>query len=204
MSRGRFIVFEGGEGVGKSTQAARLAGHLDAVLTRQPGGTTIGTGLRRLLLDPSTTALSTRAEALLMAADRAQHRAELIEPSLAAGRDVVCDRYTYSSVAYQGYGRGLDCHEVRCLSAWATEEQWPDLVILLDLDPEIAAQRLSGTPDRFESADAAFHRRVREGFLAMAVQEPSRWLVLDAARSADDLADEIASHVDAAIEGLQR
>ena len=204
MSRGRFIVFEGGEGVGKSTQAARLAGHLDAVLTRQPGGTTIGTGLRRLLLDPSTTALSTRAEALLMAADRAQHRAELIEPSLAAGRDVVCDRYTYSSVAYQGYGRGLDCHEVRCLSAWATEEQWPDLVILLDLDPEIAAQRLSGTPDRFESADAAFHRRVREGFLAMAVQEPSRWLVLDAARSADDLADEIASHVDAALEGLQR
>ena len=109
-----------------------------------------------------------------MAADRAQHRVELIEPSLAAGRHVVCDRYTYSSVAYQGYGRGLDCHEVREISAWATEEQWPDLVILLDLDPEIAAQRLSGTPDRFESADAAFHRRVREGFLAMAVQEPSR------------------------------
>ncbi|HMS13491.1 MAG: dTMP kinase [Microthrixaceae bacterium] len=204
MSRGRFIVFEGGEGVGKSTQAARLADRLGAVLTRQPGGTAIGAGLRRLLLDPSTQALSVRAEALLMAADRAQHRVELIEPSLAAGRHVVCDRYTYSSVAYQGYGRGLDCDEVREMSAWATEEQWPDLVILLDLDPEIAAQRLSGTPDRFESADAAFHRRVREGFLAMAVQEPSRWLVLDAARSADDLADEIASHVDAALEGLQR
>ena len=128
---GRFIVFEGPDGGGKSTQSALLAERLGAVLTRQPGGTAIGGALRAILLDPANTGLSDRAEALLMAADRAQHATELIRPSLAAGRHVVCDRYLYSSIAYQGYGRGLGPDRVRDISAWATDELWPDLAAAL-------------------------------------------------------------------------
>lgn len=194
----RFIVFEGGEGSGKSTQAARLAERLDAVLTRQPGGTDVGASLRAILLDPENTALAPRAEALLMAADRAQHAEELIRPALAAGRHVVCDRYTYSSVAYQGYGRGLGAEVVRDLSAWATDELWPDLVVLLDVDDEVAASRLDRDLDRFEQAGDDFHRRVREGFREQAAADPERWVVIDGAASIDD----VAALVWAAVEPL--
>ncbi|HZA87181.1 MAG TPA: dTMP kinase, partial [Acidimicrobiales bacterium] len=123
---GRFVVLEGGEASGKSTQAARLAERLDAVLTREPGGTAIGAGLRDLLLDARTTGLADRAEALLMAADRAQHVAEVIRPALAAGRHVVSDRYVGSTLAYQGFGRGLPVDELRRLSAWAAHGVEPD------------------------------------------------------------------------------
>ena len=185
--RAPFIVFEGGEGSGKTTQAGLLAARLDAQLTRQPGGTTIGAQLRAILLDPDNTELSDRAEALLMAADRAQHADTLIRPAIESGRPVVCDRYLYSSVAYQGYGRGLDADTIRQISAWATTELWPDIVVLIDVDADTASQRLQRELDRFEQAGADFHARVREGFLAQAAEEPERFVVIDGAGSIDEV-----------------
>jgi dTMP kinase len=190
VTLGTLIAFEGGEGSGKSTQAERLACALDAVLTREPGGTTVGEGVRQLLLDPSL-AIGARAEALLMAAARAQHVDEVIRPALDAGRHVVTDRYVHSSLAYQGYGRGLDLDEVRRLSEWATGGLWPDLVILLDVpaDESLARRRAIGhAPDRLEAEDAAFHERVRDGFARLAAAEPQRWRVVDGTGSVDDVA----------------
>jgi dTMP kinase len=197
---GRFIVFEGGEGCGKSTQAELLASRIDGVLTRQPGGTSIGGALRAILLDPSNGELAPRAEALLMAADRAQHADELIQPTLREGRHVVCDRYTYSSVAYQGYGRQLDPDRIRSISGWATEELWPDVVVLLDLAPEIAHARLTGERDRFEQADTDFHRRVRDGFLTQAAADPDRWVVVDAVQSVEAVASLVWAAVTARLD----
>lgn len=197
---GRFIVFEGGEGSGKSTQAALLAERIGAVLTRQPGGTAIGAALRSILLDPANAALAPRAEALLMAADRAQHAAELIRPELAAGRHVVCDRYTYSSIAYQGSGRGLDLDKVRDLSAWGTDELWPDLVLLLDVDIAVTEGRLDRELDRFERAGDEFHRAVRDGFLDQALADPDRWVVIDGARSISDVAEAVWAAVEPLME----
>jgi len=176
---GRFIVFEGGEGCGKSTQAARLAGHLDALLTRQPGGTPIGARLRELLLDGVAGDVAPRTEALLMAADRAQHVDEVVRPALADGRDVVCDRYIPSSIAYQGFGRGLDPGEVRRISDWAVDGLWPDLVVLLVVPPEEALARTGGARDRIEAAGDGFHRRVDAAFRDMAADDPQRWRVID-------------------------
>ncbi|HVN50721.1 MAG TPA: dTMP kinase [Acidimicrobiales bacterium] len=189
--RGRFIAFEGGEGCGKSTQAKRLAADLDAVLTREPGGTAVGAALRAILLDRSTTGLSPRAEALLMAADRAQHVNEVVEPALAAGRHVVTDRFAGSSIAYQGYGRGLDPEEVRRISEWACAGVWPDLVVLLDLDPTVAAGRVGPAPDRFEEEGAAFHDRVAAGFRAQAEAEPDGWVVVDASGTVAEVAEAV-------------
>ena len=176
---GRFVVFEGGEAAGKSTQAARLAARLGAVATREPGGTAVGAAVRALLLDPDVDGLDDRTEALLMAADRAQHVAEVVRPALAAGRHVVSDRYVGSSLAYQGWGRGLPIDEVRRLSEWATGGLWPDLVVLLEVPAPVAAARLAGRPDRLEAAGDAFHRRVGEGYRALAAADPSRWAVVD-------------------------
>jgi dTMP kinase len=182
---GRFIAFEGGEGSGKSTQATLLAARLGAVLTREPGGTAIGRRVRDLLLDPSTVGLAARAEALLMAADRAQHVAEVIRPALVAGRHVVTDRFAASSISYQGYGRRLPIDEVTGLSGWATEGLWPDLTVLLDVPLEVAAHRVGTDRDRFEREDDGFHGRVRDGFLALAERDPERWVVLDGTASVD-------------------
>ncbi|HEX3538944.1 MAG TPA: dTMP kinase [Acidimicrobiales bacterium] len=183
MTAGRFIAFEGGEASGKSTQAARLASALGAVLTREPGGTELGSHLRRLVLHPDPgVPVSARAEALLLAADRAQHVSEVIRPALAAGRDVVTDRYAGSSLAYQGYGRDLGLAEIRRLSDWASAGLWPDLVILLDVPVAVAKRRLAATgagPDRLESAGAEFHQRVADGFLALAQAAPDTWRVVD-------------------------
>lgn len=200
-ARGRFVVFEGGEGCGKSTQAQLLADRWsaagrDPVLTRQPGGTAVGASLRALLLDPATVGLDERAEALLMAADRAQHVAELIEPALAAGRDVVCDRYTYSSIAYQGDGRGLDPDRVREVSAWATGDLWPDVVVLLDVDPRTASERLGDDRDRFERAGEEFHRRVRDGFRRLAAADPDRWVVIDGTLPIEEIAAQVVVAVE--------
>lgn len=186
----RLIAFEGGEAVGKSTQAARLAARLGAVLTREPGGTAMGERVRALLLDPDVRTLDARAEALLMAAARAQHVAEVVAPALAAGRDVVTDRYAHSSLAYQGYGRGLLLDDVRRLSQWATGGRWPDVVVLLDLAPEEAAAR-RGRPDRFEAESREFHRRVEEGFRALAAEEPDRWRVVDASGTVEEVAERV-------------
>ena len=184
--RGRFIALEGGEGSGKSTQAKRLATALGAVATFEPGDTALGAAIRAVLLDPATGTLDDRAEALLMAADRAQHVAQVIRPALDAGRHVVCDRYTASSIAYQGYGRGLASERVAELSAWATGDLVPDLTVLLDVPAEVAAARVSTTPDRFEGAGEAFHRRVVEGYRVLA--EESTWVVVDGTGPIDEVA----------------
>ena len=185
MTGACFVVFEGGEAAGKSTQAARLAGRLGAVLTREPGGTPTGAALRRLLLDPATAGLDDRAEALLMAADRAQHVAEVVRPALAAGRHVVSDRYVGSTLAYQGYGRGLALDHLRRLSAWASDGLEPDAVVLLDVPVGAAAGRRGNRPDRLEAAGADFHRRVHDGYHALAAEDPDRWLVVDGTPDAD-------------------
>jgi dTMP kinase len=188
VNRGRLIAFEGGEACGKSTQAALLAERLGAVLTREPGGTAIGEQVRALLLDPHVVGLDVRAEALLMAAARAQHVAELVEPLLAAGRDVVTDRFAHSSLAYQGYGRGLPVDELRELSTWASRGLWPDVVVLLDVPDDVARERL-GALDRFESEGGGFHERVVAGFRDMAATEG--WVVVDGVGSVEEVAERV-------------
>jgi dTMP kinase len=194
VSRGRFIAFEGGEACGKSTQASLLAGSIDAVLTREPGGTALGEAVRELLLHADHD-VDPRAEALLMAAARAQHVDQVIEPALAGGRHVVTDRFTASSLAYQGAGRGLPSEDVRALSRFATDGLEPDLYVLLDLDPVAAASRRSGARDRMEAAGDAFHERVREAFLELASADLERWLVVDASRPVDEIAGLVLSRV---------
>ena len=188
--RGRLIALEGGEACGKSTQAAVLASRLGAVLTREPGGTGVGEQVRDLLLDPAAGALDPRAEALLMAAARAQHVAEVVAPALAEGRDVVTDRFSHSSLAYQGHGRGLPLDEVRTLPDWATGGLWPDVVVLLDLPADEAGAR-RGRPDRFEAEGDGFHHRVIQGFLALAEAEPATWRVVDATGTVEEVAGRV-------------
>lgn len=181
--RGRYIALEGAEGCGKSSHAAKLAAALDATLTREHGGTPIGLKVRAIVADPANTELVPRAEALLIAADRAQHLAQVVEPSLAAGRHVVSDRSVFSSLAYQGYGRQLPLHEVRAVNEWAIVGRWPELAILIDVPADVLAHRLRNRElDRFEREPAAFHARVLEGFHAMAAAEPERWAVVDGNR----------------------
>jgi len=192
MSHGRYITLEGAEGCGKSTHAARLATALDAVLTRETGGTAIGQRIRTILHNTAITNLSHRAEALLAAADRAQHIDEVVAPALAAGRHVVSDRSVYSTLAYQGYGRGLPLAEVRRLNKWAVGTHWPDLVLLLDADPAVLEQRMRGRQlDRFEQEGDEFHQRVRDGFQHMADTEPERWVVIDGSKPVDAVARSI-------------
>lgn len=183
----RFIVFEGGEASGKSTQSIRLAKRLGALHTREPGGTAIGAALRTLLLDARTTGLDDRAEALLMAADRAQHVAEVVRPALDAGSHVVSDRYFGSTLAYQGHGRGLPVVDLRRISAWAARDLWPDLIVLLEVPREVAAQRAAATPDRLEAAGDDFHDRVVRGYQALASADATRWVTVDGAGPADDV-----------------
>ncbi|MFZ9016514.1 MAG: dTMP kinase [Ilumatobacteraceae bacterium] len=191
-----YIAFEGSEGCGKSTQARRLAEAIDAVLTRETGGTAIGRRLRDILHDTSVTDLDHHAEALIAAADRAQHVAEVVRPALAAGRHVVSDRSVYSSLAYQGYGRGLPVDEVRYLNAWALADTWPDLIVLLTVPAAVAAERMSRRElDRFERAGDDFHARVDAGFDEMAVADPDRWVVIDTTDAIDAVSDRIRSAV---------
>jgi dTMP kinase len=184
---GRYIALEGGDACGKSTQTARLARALDAVETREPGGTRIGGIIRGIVLDPAHAELSDRAEALLYAADRAQHAAEVLRPALAGGRHVVSDRSAWSSVAYQGYGRGMGADEVRRLADWALDGCWPDLVVLLDIDPAVAARRRSRDLDRLEQMDQAFSERVRAGYRELAANGPE-WIVVDASLDEETVA----------------
>jgi len=188
------IAFEGGEGSGKSTQAGRLARRLGAVLTREPGGTPLGERIRAVVLDPSAGLVDPRAEALLMAAARAQHVADVIAPALERGETVVTDRYIGSSLAYQGFGHGLDVDELATLSDWATGGRPADLVILLSVPSDVAATRLQRPIDRMERLGKRFHRRVADGFAALAERDPERWRVVD---GVGDI-DEVATRVDAA------
>ena len=200
---GRFVAFEGGEAAGKSTQSARLADRLDAVRTREPGGTPLGGAIRRLFLDPATGDLDARTEALLMAADRAQHVREVVRPALEAGRHVVTDRYLYSSIAYQAHGRGLDPDVVGLLNRWATDGLLPDVVVLLDVPVDVARARVAHVaPDRLESEDVAFHQRVRAGFHAQAEADPDRWVVVDGTAVPDAIAAAVWSAVTARLPDL--
>jgi len=200
--RGRFIVFEGGEGSGKSTQAALLAERLGALLTREPGGTVLGERCRELLLDPSLPAPTARAETLLLLAARAQHVEEVIEPALAAGRHVVCDRFDGSTLAYQGHGRGLDVAELARMTSWASCGLEPDRVVLLRVDREVArARRSNRAADRLEDEDAAFHSRVEHGYAALAAADPRRWRVVAGSGAVDDVAARVLAAVSDLMDG---
>lgn len=187
MSRGRLVALEGGEGSGKSTQARLLAERLDAVLTREPGGTELGEAIRGLVLRGPEN-VDPRAEALLMAAARAQHVAEVIRPALDAGRHVVTDRFTPSSLAYQGFGRGLGSDEIAALSHWATAGVAADLVVFLDV-PDTERHLRRGAPrDRMESAGIEFHARVIAGFRELAASEGGHWAVVDGTGPIEEVA----------------
>jgi len=186
-----FITFEGMEGCGKSTQAKLLARALgaDTVLTQEPGGTAIGRAIRQLLLHPANRAMSAEAEVLLFFADRAQHVAEVIRPALAAGKIVISTRYVDTSLAYQGYGRGLDLDRIRSVAVLATGGLRPDLTLFFDLPLEIGLARVvsRGGQDRLESEVREFHERVRNGYLELAAAEPDRWIRIDASGSEADV-----------------
>jgi len=181
-----YVAFEGGEGTGKSTQASLLAERLDAVTVREPGFTALGGHLRPLLLDNGSAPVGHRAEALLMAADRAQLMLEVVRPALTAGRHVVSDRSVFSSLAYQGGGRQLGVAEVRAINQWALDSCWPDVVILLDTDLDTSRARIHRRLDRLEQEGDAFHQRVRDTFRKLAAEEG--WPVIDAAGPVDVVA----------------
>jgi dTMP kinase len=206
---GVFIAFEGGEGAGKSTQVRRLQDWLTreglvARATFEPGATPSGAGIRSIVLDRAHAGLSSRSEALLYAADRAQHVHDVLRPALDAGEVVITDRFVDSSLAYQGAGRTIPMDEVRMLSRWATQGLQPDLTILLDLPPEVGLARARGraAADRLESESLDFHQRVRQTFLTLAEADQDRYLVLDATQPPDELAAQIRMRVTELLSGL--
>lgn len=193
---GRFIVFEGGDGSGKSTQARLLADRLGAVLTREPGGTRVGAMIRSIVLDPALTEIADRTEALLMAADRAQHVEECIRPALLAGQHVVSDRHVASSLAYQGVGRGLGIDVVAAVNDFAVGDVRADLVVLLDVDIHAARNRLGDDLDRIEHAGTSLANDVVTTYRALAAADPGGWVVIDATGDVD----QVALRVNAAVE----
>ncbi len=208
MPDGFFIVFEGPEGAGKTTQIARLAARLRAhgvepVLTREPGGTAAADAIRKVILEPSLT-INPLTEFLLYSASRAQHVEEVIAPAFEQNKLIISDRFFGASVAYQGYGRGLELDFIHSLTKRVTGGLQPDLVLLLDLDPEVGLQRIAarGFKDRLELADLSFHRRVRAGFLEQAKVNP-RWTVFDAAQGEDALARDIWATAKAHLEPVE-
>lgn len=194
---GRFIVFEGIDASGKSTQARHLAERCGGLFTFEPGDTPLGVELRRWLLDASTPMVP-QTEALLMLADRSHHVATVIAPTLASGRHVIADRFAASTLAYQGYGRGVDLATLRTATDLAIGDCSPDLTLLIDIDVETANERRARNhEDRFESADAAFHDRLRQGYLEMAATE-ERWCVIDGRGTFED----VTAAIDAAVAPL--
>jgi len=205
---GSFIAFEGVEGAGKGTQIALLEQYLreegvPVVVTREPGGTRTGERIRDLLLDPETGALDARTEALLFAAARAQTVATVIRPALAEGKVVICDRYVDSSLAYQGAGRGLGETDVLSLNVWGTQGLFPDLVILLHVEPEQGLARSQGEPDRMEAEGQAFLAKVADGYLRIAEEHPERFVVIDGAREQGVVFDDVRAAIDKALRERQ-
>ncbi len=188
MSRGLFVVFEGIDGCGKSTQARRVARERDARFVFEPGDTPVGIDLRRWILDAATP-MTPATEALLLLADRAHHVHSVIEPALASGRSVVADRFYASTLAYQGYGRGVDLDELRAATDLAIGDCRPDLTILIDLTPSLALEREArDESDRFEIAEAGFHDRVRQGYLELAGEDVDGWFVVDGSPGVSEVA----------------
>jgi len=200
-----FITLEGPDGSGKTTQFHLLVEWLneqgyEVVPTREPGGSDIGDQIRAVLHDPRNTAMDARTEILLYSASRAQHVAQLIRPALAEGKVVVSDRYYDSTLAYQGYGRGLDLETLRAITAFATGDLMPDLTLYLDIPPEEGLQRKQAGGDEWNRLDAEaleFHQRVRAGYLELIRQEPDRWAVIDATRPVEEVQAEIRAQVQA-------
>ncbi|MDZ5664070.1 dTMP kinase [Nocardioides sp. S-58] len=197
--RGLFVCFEGGEGAGKSTQSRLLRDWLveqgrTVLLTFEPGDTAVGKELRRIVLDPATGDLSDRTEALLYAADKAEHVDHVVLPALERGEVVITDRYVDSTLAYQGAGRALDVSEVEAVARWATGDLRPHLTVVLDLAPETGLDRFTGR-DRIEGQSLAFHQRVRQGFLDLAAADPDHYVVLDARALIDEIAAAIQARV---------
>ena len=197
---GLFVCFEGGDGAGKSTQSRALAdwltglGH-EVVLTFEPGGTEVGQELRRIVLSPETGALSPRTEALLYAADKAEHVDTLVRPALDRGAVVITDRYVDSSIAYQGAGRVLELAEVTALQRWATADLRPHLTVVLDVEPDHGLGRFDER-DRIEAEGADFHQRARQSFLALAAESPDHYLVLDGRAPVDDIAAAVRARLE--------
>ena len=196
---GVFVCFEGGEGTGKSTQARALAAHLEQhgyhpLLTFEPGDTAVGKELRRIVLDPATGELSHRTEVLLYAADKAEHVDTVVLPALERGQVVITDRYVDSLLAYQGGGRALDLGDVEQVARWATRDLRPHLTVVLDLEPEHGLSRFDER-DRIEGESPDFFARTREAFLALAAADPDHYLVVDAGRPADDIAEIVLTRV---------
>jgi dTMP kinase len=203
--KGVFVSFEGLDGSGKSTQMELLAGALRergyvVLVTREPGGTPLGEAIRDVLLDPRYHGMSARSEALLYAAARAHLVETLIRPALADGQVVICDRYLDSSLAYQGYGRGLGVDDIITLNVWATECLFPDLTIFLDLDDAIRGGRLDAVPDRLEAEDEAFHQRVGQGFRELLGQHPHRIRRVDAGGTEAEVQQRVQSVVEEELE----
>ena len=205
MNRGFFITFEGGDGSGKSTQISILKESLiekgyDVILTREPGGTDISEKIRQLILDPENGEMEDITEAYLYAAARAQLVRQLIKPALEEGKVVICDRFVDSSIAYQGFGRGLG-DAVGVINTYAVDDCMPDLTILLKLDPERGSSRIAGREhDRIEQASDDFHRKVYEGYLKLEEKYPDRILGVDASGTIQEIADEISRRVDEIME----
>ncbi len=196
---GIFVCFEGGEGSGKSTQSRLLGAALErdgyrVVLTFEPGDTEVGRQLRRIVLDPETGALSDRTEALLYAADKAEHVDTVVQPALDRGEIVITDRYVDSTLAYQGAGRSLDVSEVEQVARWATHDLRPHLTVVLDVTPEQGLGRFEGR-DRIEGESLEFHHRVREAFVEMARADPEHYLVLDARLPIEEIAAQVRDRV---------
>jgi dTMP kinase len=205
---GVFVVFEGGDGVGKTTQVDLLcewlvdAGH-EVVKTFEPGDSTVGAMIRQIVLDPATGEMSPRAEALLYAADKAQHVYSLVRPALQRGAVVVCDRYVDSMLAYQGGGRVLQLEDVERIARWATEDLRPDLTVVLDAELSQGVHAKS-SKDRLESAGDVFHERTRLFFLDLARREPERYLVLNARASREEIAGKVAARVAPLVRAVAR
>ena len=188
MTRPLYIALEGLEGCGKSTHTKRLGEHLGAMITREPGGTRIGSLLRAILADPENVDMDRRTEALLMAADRAQHMSEVIRPALESGQHVVSDRSIYSTLAYQGFGRQLGTEDLLRISTWALADRLPDVVVYIDVPTPILNERLAKRDlDRFEREGAEFFARIADGFRTLREADPDRWIVIDGTMPKDDV-----------------